>query len=73
MSDIEDAFDKLNGYIGEISGKKKKTITMLSRLRILMDADRGKVSCRLSEFDLAYKSIKRLPDIGVTPVVIHGW
>ena len=44
MSDIEDAFDKLNGYIGEISGKKKKTITMLSRLRILMDADRGKVS-----------------------------
>ena len=30
--DIEDAFDKLNGYIGEINGKKKKTFTMLRKL-----------------------------------------
>jgi hypothetical protein len=44
MLDIESAFDKLNGYIGEIDGKKKKTVTMLRKLQILMDADRGKLT-----------------------------
>lgn len=39
--DIEEAFEKLNNYIGEINGKKKKTVTMLRKLQILMDADRG--------------------------------
>lgn len=73
MSDIEEAFEKLNGYIGEISGKKKKVYTMLTRLSVLMDADRGKVSYRWSEFYLADESVKRLSDIGVTRVVIHGW
>jgi hypothetical protein len=43
MMDIEGAFEKLNVYIGEIDGKKKKTVTMLRKLQILMDADRGKV------------------------------
>lgn len=44
MLDVEGAFDKLNSYIGEIDGKKKKTITMLRKLQILMEADRGKLS-----------------------------
>jgi hypothetical protein len=43
MSDIEGAFEKLNVYINEIDGKKKKTVTMLRKLQLLMDADRGKV------------------------------
>lgn len=41
MLDVESAFDKLNGYIGEIDGKKKKTVTMLRKLQILMEADKG--------------------------------
>lgn len=44
MLDIESTFDKLNGYIWEIDGKKKKTVTMLRKLQILMDADRGKLT-----------------------------
>jgi chromosome segregation ATPase len=44
MSDIETAFDKLNTYISEIDGKKKKTVLMLRKLQLLMDADRGKLS-----------------------------
>ncbi len=32
MLDVESAFDKLNSYIGEIDGKKKKTVTMLRKL-----------------------------------------
>ena len=43
MLDIESAFEKLSGYISEINGKKKKTITTLRKLQLLMDADRGKV------------------------------
>ena len=43
MQDIEEAFEKLQSYIGEMNGKKKKTVTMLRKLQILMDADRGKV------------------------------
>lgn len=44
MLDLEGTFDKLNSYIGEISGKKKKTVTMLMKLQMLMDADRGKLT-----------------------------
>lgn len=44
MLDLEGTFDKLNSYIGEITGKKKKTVTMLRKLQLLMDADRGKVT-----------------------------
>jgi len=44
MLDVEGAFDKLNSYIGEIDGKKKKTVTMLRKLQLLMEADRGKLS-----------------------------
>jgi hypothetical protein len=44
MLDLEGAFDKLNGFIGEINGKKKKTVTMLRKLQLLMDADRGKLT-----------------------------
>ena len=32
MSDIESAFEKLNIYISEIDGKKRKTVTMLRKL-----------------------------------------
>ena len=32
MLDLEGTFEKLNSYIGEISGKKKKTVTMLRKL-----------------------------------------
>lgn len=44
MLDLEGTFDKLNSYIGEINGKKKKTVTMLMKLQMLMDADRGKLT-----------------------------
>jgi SMC interacting uncharacterized protein involved in chromosome segregation len=44
MSDIESAFEKLNSYISEIDGKKRKTVGMLRKLQLLMDADRGKLT-----------------------------
>ncbi len=44
MLDLEEAFEKLNGYIGEIDGRKKKTVATLRKLQILMDADRGKLN-----------------------------
>jgi chromosome segregation ATPase len=44
MSDIESAFEKLNSYISEIDGKKRKTVSTLRKLQLLMDADRGKLT-----------------------------
>ena len=32
MQDIESAFEKLNGYIGEINGSKRKKVTALRKL-----------------------------------------
>ena len=44
LSEIEDIFEDLQGFIGKVQTEKKKTVVTLRKLRVLMEADRGTVS-----------------------------
>ena len=44
MSDIEGAFEKLGQVMTEMDTKQSKTDKLLTKLKVLMDADRGKLT-----------------------------
>jgi len=58
MSDIEGAFEKLTQVMTEMDTKQAKNDKILAKLKVIMDADRGKVII-LSSFFIANKSCER--------------
>ena len=44
MSDIEGAFEKLGQVMTEMDTKQSKNDKLLTKLKVLMDADRGKLT-----------------------------